>query len=163
MKRSGPAATVVCALLAVSCLAASAAANERVKFKGNLDGVVTHTPIDATHDFVVVEATGTATRLGQFELTAAHVVDTAARVAAGTYVFTAANGDTLTAEFTGRASPTATPGVLAVVETATITEGTGRFEGATGGFVVERLYDRNAGTTTGSFKGTISTVGRAGH
>jgi hypothetical protein len=163
MKRFRSAATLVCAFLAVSTLAIRAAARELVRFKGSLDGVVTHAPIDATHDFVVVEATGNATHIGQFELTAEHVVDTAARVAVGTYVFTAANGDTLTAEFTGRASPTATPGVLAVVETATITEGTGRFEGATGSFVVNRLYDRAAGTTTGSFEGKISTVGSGKH
>ena len=159
MKRSGSAATLLCALLAVSALAVPAAAGDLVPFKGSLGGDVTHTPVNDHTDFVVVEATGTATQLGQFEVTAEHLVNTTARTAAGTYVFTAANGDTLVAEFTGRAAPTATPGVLAVVETATITGGTGRFEGATGSFVVERLYDRVEGTTTGSFTGSISTVG----
>ena len=159
MKRSSHAVALLCALLAASAPAVPASAGELVPFRGSLDGVVTHTPIDATHDFVVVEATGTATQLGQFELTAEHVVDTAARTAAGTYEFTAANGDTLTAEFTGRATPTGVPGVIAVVETVTITGGTGRFEGATGTFTVERLFNRPAGTTTGSFQGTISLVG----
>jgi hypothetical protein len=159
MKRLGTAATFSLALLAFFALARPAAAAEFVVFKGTLDGDVTHTPVNDHTDFVVVQGTGTATRLGQFEVTAAHFVNTVARTAAGTYVFTAANGDMLTADFTGQASLTTTPGVLHVVETATITGGTGRFEGATGEFVVDRLFDRVAGTTTGTFEGTISTVG----
>ena len=66
-----------------------------------------------------------------------------------------ADGDTLTADFTGQATPTSTPGVLSIVETATITGGTGRFAHATGSFVCERLFDTVAGTTDGSFEGTI--------
>jgi hypothetical protein len=159
MKRSSSAAALLFALLAVSALPVRASAGQLVPFRGGLEGLVTHTPVDATTDFVVVEATGAATQLGRFELTAAHFVNTAARTAAGTYEFTAANGDTLSANFTGRASPTDVPGVIAVVETVTITGGTGRFEGATGTFTVRRLYDRVAGTTTGTFDGTISIVG----
>jgi hypothetical protein len=41
-------------------------------------------------------------------------------------------------------------------DTATIKGGTGRFAGATGGFIAERVVDTAAGTTTGSFEGTIS-------
>jgi hypothetical protein len=71
----------------------------------------------------------------------------------------AANGDTLTASFRGKATPTAKPGVLAIVETATITGGTGRFAGATGSFTVVRLFNTVIGTTAGSFTGTISSPG----
>jgi hypothetical protein len=78
--------------------------------------------------------------------------------ASGFYYFVAANGDTLTAEFDGVSTPVA-PGFLYIVETATITGGTGRFAGATGSFTVERLYDTLAGTTVGSFEGTISSPG----
>ena len=56
----------------------------------------------------------------------------------------------------GRPCRIGTPGFLVIVETATITGGTGRFAGATGSFVVERLYDIVGGTTIGSFDGTIS-------
>ena len=86
-------------------------------------------------------------------------MNTTTRTATGTYEFTAANGDTLTADVVGRAMPTGTPGVLAIVEVATITGGTGRFAGATGSFTVERLYDTVNLTTTGSFEGTISVSG----
>lgn len=154
---------VALAVVAVLGLASSASAGEMVPFKGKLGGDVTHTPVDAQTDSVLVEATGTSTLLGQFAVDVPHLVNTTNRTAAGYYEFTAANGDTLYAEFTGQASLTATPGVLFIVETATITGGTGRFAGATGAFVVERLYDRIAGTTIGSFEGTISSPGARKH
>ena len=83
----------------------------------------------------------------------------ATRIASGSYQFIAANGDTLTATFVGQATPTSTPSVLYIVETATITGGTGRFAGATGSFITERLFDTITGLTTGSFKGSISSPG----
>lgn len=73
-------------------------------------------------------------------------------------MFTAANGDTLTAEGSGQATLVA-PGALSIVETTTITGGTGRFAGATGSFVIERTLFVSAGVTTGSFAGTISSTG----
>ncbi len=147
---------VALAVVAVLGLASPAVAGDLVPFKGDLGGDVTHTPVDDRTDFVLVEAAGTATHLGRFAVAVPHFVDLPTRTAAGSYEFTAANGDKVYAEFTGQARPTATPGVLYIVETATITGGTGRFAGATGSFVVERLYDRIAGTTIGSFEGTIS-------
>ena len=107
---------------------------------------------------MLVEAAGNATQLGQFALAIPHLVDRVARTAVGSYHFTAANGDTLSADFTGQSMPTATLGVLSIVETATITGGTGRFAGATGSFTCERLYDTITGTTIGSFEGTISSL-----
>ena len=156
MKRFSSAAGLALAVAVVLGLAGPTPAGEPVPFKGSLDGDVTHTPVDARTDFVLVEAAGTATQLGQFALDIPHFVDRPTRTAAGTYEFTAANGDTVYAEFTGLASPTEIPGVLYIEEVATIKGGTGRFAGATGSFTVERLYDRIAGTTIGSFEGTIS-------
>ncbi len=74
-------------------------------------------------------------------------------------MFTAANGDSLTATFTGQASPTATPGVLTIEETATITGGTGRFSDATGTFTAHRVFSQLTGVTTGSIEGWISSPG----
>jgi hypothetical protein len=147
------------AALAVLGLTGPAAAQEQVPFKGSFEGDVTEM-FDPTTGLVDVDidAAGAATQLGRFTLDIPHVVNPATRTAVGTYQFTAANGDTLTANFTGVAMPIA-PGVLYIEETATITGGTGRFAGATGSFISERLFDTIAGTTTGSFTGTISAPG----
>ena len=155
MKRFSSTANLALAILTVVSLAGPAAAGEQVPFKGSLEGDVTVTPLAPPFLRVDVEAMGKATHLGRFTLDIPHVVNRANGTAVGSYEFTAANGDTLTADFTGVAVPIA-PGVLYIEETAIITGGTGRFAGATGSFTVERLYDTVAGTTTGSFKGTMT-------
>jgi hypothetical protein len=159
MKRHISVASLALAVVAVLGLAGPAAAGEQVPFKGSLEGDVTHTPLAPPFDSVYVDATGNATLLGQFTLDIPHVVNRANRTAIGSYEFAAANGDTLFADFTGQAMPIG-GGVLYIEETATITGGTGRFAGATGSFTVERWYDTVAGTTSGSFEGTISSPGR---
>jgi hypothetical protein len=127
-------------------------------FKGKLEGDVASIP-DPPLLHVNVEASGNATHLGRFTLEIPHVVYLTSRLAAGSYAFTAANGDTLSADFAGQAAPTAIPGVLLIVETAVIKGGTGRFAGASGSFVCERRYDTLSGTTVGSFDGIISSTG----
>jgi hypothetical protein len=159
MNRHRFAASLVLAVLAVLGLAGPVLAQQQVPFKGSLNGVVmigTPTPQGLP---VLVNATGNATQLGQFTLAIPHLVNKAKMTATGKYLFVAANGDTLTANFSGQATPTATPGVLAIVEVATITGGTGRFAGATGGFTCQRLFNTITGTTGGSFQGTISPPG----
>ncbi len=132
--------------------------DQEVPFKGRLEGTATITPGTPPFLSVLIEGTGNATHLGRFTVEIPHVVNTTNRTSTGTYEFTAANGDTLTAGFTGQATLTA-PGVLSVVETATITGGTGRFADATGSFTVERLFNQVTGLTTGSFEGTIPSPG----
>ena len=171
MKRHSSAASLVLALLAVLGLAGPVAAGEQVPFKGRFAGVVIVTGGPSIL-FAAVDATGNATDLGQFTLAIPHQVNRGTSpfpfpwTSTGSYQFVAANGDTLFASFTGQVSSTPTPGVLAAVEIATITGGTGRFAGATGGFTVNRLvYPATLTaprTTIGSFNGTISSPGAAG-
>src|SRR5262245_16637779 len=148
-------ATRIALAFAVLGLAGPLAAGEQVPFKGSLEGTVTRS-LPPPPIFVLVEGEGTATQLGQFTVDIPHMV--VPPNGSGFYHFVAANGDTLTAEFTG-VSVLVAPGFLYIEETATITGGTGRFAAATGSFFVERLYDMVAGTTVGSFEGTISTPG----
>ena len=150
--------TFALAALAVLGLAGPVAAGEQVPFKGDLEGDVTITPLTPPYLQVDVDATGNATQLGRFSLDIPHKVNRANGTAIGSYEFTAANGDTLSADFTGQATPIG-GGILYIEETATITGGTGRFAGATGSFTTERWYDTIAGTTFGSFEGTISSPG----
>ena len=155
MKRYSSAAVLALAVLTVVGLAGPVVAQEQAPFKGSFEGDVTVTPAPPFLS-VHVEATGNATQLGLFTLDIPHLVNPTDHTASGFYEFTAANGDTVIAKFTGNAMPTAIPGVLYIEEMATIIGGTGRFAGATGSFVSERLYDRVAGTTIGSFEGTIT-------
>src|SRR5437588_12615534 len=85
-------------------LAGPAAAGEAVPFKGVLDGDVTVTGAPPFLQ-VDVEAAGKATQLGRFTVDIPHLVDVRFGTAAGAYTFTAANGDTVYAMFTGQATP----------------------------------------------------------
>ena len=168
MKRHSSAASLALAVLAVLGLAGPVAAGEQVPFKGSFAGVAIQSGVPPIVS-VEVDATGNATHLGQFTLAIPHSViftPTFPRTSSGFYNFVAANGDTLSASFTGLVNPIpGVPGVLAAVESANITGGTGRFAGATGHFTVERvaLIDpaTGTGTTIGSFYGTISSPGAA--
>ena len=151
--------TLLALLALVLTLAAPVAAADEVTFRGRLAGSVTVTPLDPPFASVLIEATGNATQLGSFSLEIPHLVNQAIREGEGSYIFTAANGDTLTADFTGQATIVA-PGVISTSETAVITGGTGRFEGATGSFVAERTFFVASGQTIGSFEGSISSAGQ---
>jgi len=138
------------------------AANKGVPFKGTLEGVDVITPIDAQFLSSLMRGTGDAAHLGRFTVVRTATVNLLTNTDIGSLAFTAANGDILTADYTGQASPTATPGVLSIVETAFISGGTGRFAGATGSFIVTRSFDLATNLTAGSFEGTISPA-RAEH
>jgi hypothetical protein len=156
MKRHRSAAGVAFAVLVAAALGGPAAAGQHAAFSGNYQGTADVSKFPT----VVLYATGTATQLGQFTATVPHVVDPATREAVGTFEFVGDNGDTIVGTMTGIATLTETPNVLSIVETSTITGGTGRFVGATGGFTSHRLYDRATGAFAGSFTGTISTSGK---
>lgn len=100
-------------------------------------------------------AEGTATHLGRYTATFKVVVTLATGTATGTYVFTAANGDTLVATFTGVGVP-AGPEVADITENATVTGGTGRFATASGTFTIRRVLQQATGGSTGSIEGRIS-------
>lgn len=153
-----PSASAPAAQLSADVVASPSSRNE-VPFKGTLEGRLTvSTPLQPPLLSNLNEATGTATQLGRFTLEIPHIVNTMTRIATGTYEFTAANGDTLVATFTGQAT-VVSPGVLSVLDTATISGGTGRFAGAIGSFTAERVFVMATRNITGSFEGTISSPG----
>ncbi len=138
---------------------AGAAANHQVPFLGAFRGVEHPTsPPSGDPPIVHIEGTwtGAATRLGRFTVTNPHDVNLQTSDGTGTFEFTAANGDTLTADDSGHAT-FPRPNVLSIVEHGNITGGTGRFAGATGSFDVKRVQDGTTGRTIGFFSGTIST------
>ena len=150
-------AAVIAAALML-CLAGPVSAGDQVPFRGSMSGTATITPVSPPIVSVLLETSGTASQLGRFTLEAPHIVNQATLTAVGTYVFTAADGSTLTATLSGSATLVA-PGQLAIAETGTITGGTGRFAGATGTFSTERTFFPATGQTHGSFEGWISKPG----
>ena len=137
--------------------ATASRATHLVPFKGSFAGTQSVTPLSPPLARVNGSGTGTATHLGQVTVQFPHTVNFATRVGVGTYTFTAANGDTLTADFTGQAQ--GAPPLISIVEHGTVTGGTGRFAEATGTFTVERRFNQATGETEGSFEGAISAVG----
>jgi hypothetical protein len=151
-------AALIATALLVS-LAGPVSAGDQIPFKGTLSGTAVVTPLSPPFVAVRIDATGSATHLGRFTLVAPHVVNGATLVGVGTYLITAANGDTITADLAGTAVMVEPPNVLAITETATVTGGTGRFAGATGSIRVERIFNRATGVTTGTLDGWISMAG----
>jgi len=137
----------------------SATAAATVPFKGTLDGIADPpqfepppSPFFSAH----LLANGNATHLGRFTMDYSHRVNLLTLAGTGTAVFTAANGDTLTTTVEGTATPTSSPTAFTVVETHTVTGGTGRFAGATGSFVVTRSVDFADPSTAGSIDGELT-------
>jgi hypothetical protein len=150
------------ALILTAALAAPAAAQQQVPFKGAMQGNDVDTPGPSPSTVVVTTTgTGVGTQLGQFTFTQQSTVNLAAFTSAGSAHWVAANGDTIDTTLTGSAELTATPGVLSITEVHTVTGGTGRFAGAQGSFTVERLASAVTFLTSGSFHGTITSPGAA--
>jgi hypothetical protein len=158
MKRHRFAAAVALVALTILRLAGPVSAYEQVPFKGSFEGERTEriwlTPTTALDRW---DMAGTATHLGEFELVVLVVVDfgTVPPTAAGTATFVAANGDQLFADATGHSEPVE-PGVIRIIESGVITGGTGRFSGATGSYISQRLTSLVTNETTGMFEGAIS-------
>jgi hypothetical protein len=141
-------------VLASTTFAAPAAAEKEFLLKGSFEATETH---QVVFPIAHVDATGVgnATHLGLFtyHLQAELYLPTLTASASATLV--AANGDMVFGEGSGQGTPTETPGLVSIVETYTITGGTGRFVGATGNFRVERLINRATFASFGTISGTI--------
>lgn len=117
---------------------------------------------------VVITATGAgrATHLGRFEFLIRNTVTPVATPAPGcvissteifTATLTAANGDTISLVGTGTSCQN--PPAVDIVDVATVTGGTGRFEGATGSVTVTTTANQTARTEVVRFDGVISVRG----
>lgn len=150
----------ITAMILTAALAVPAAAQKLVPFKGSIQAQETETGSPP----ILMGAgsgTGTGTHVGQFSFTFDFTINLANGTAAGSGHWIAANGDTIDTTFVGSSEPAATPGFLSIREMYTITGGTGRFEGAQGSFIVERLVDLATGVSSGSFDGIITSPGSA--
>jgi hypothetical protein len=153
-------ARISCVLITIvlvsTAFAISALAQQQLPFKGTLAGI--ETDQFQPPNTIVVNGTGSgnATHLGLFTVEYEIAVDLATGAGPAAAHFVSANGDSLFCEGNGQATDTAIPGVVMIVESYTITGGTGRFAGAAGAFTVERVVELATGVTSGGFKGNIA-------
>ena len=149
---------VVALLLGVGLVGTTlAAASTRtpLPLKGSIEALETY-QINGPTMFVTASGSGEATHLGRYTVTYEVEVDLPTGTGTGLSAqYVAANGDSLFAEGSGQATPTDDPSVFMVVETYTITGGTGRFAGATGSFTEERRVNIQTGVTSGTISGSI--------
>ena len=133
------------------------AAKVSTPFRGTLEGRETSfTPLGPTTALFGSEGTGIATHLGRYTITIALTLDFATSTGTEQSTLTAANGDLLYTTATTRGTPTGDGVTISVVETATITGGTGRFAGASGDYILRCLVNQATGVSTGTFEGTIT-------
>ena len=142
MKKLSVPLTVAVALAAILVVGTALAASARkpLPFKGSIEALETY-QVNGPTMLVTASGSGEASHLGTGTGLSAH--------------YMAANGDSLFAEGSGQATPTDDPNVAVVVETYTITGGTGRFAGATGNFTEERQVNIQTGVTSGTISGSI--------
>jgi hypothetical protein len=151
-------ASTITALLLLILLAntsfAAPAVEKQLLLKGSLDTTETQ---EGLPPFIEVNLTGhgNATQLGLFTYQLHADLDLRVLHSQASATLIAANGDRIFGEGEGQGTFTGTPGKVSIVETFDITGGTGRFEGATGTFVVKRLVNRPTLTSTGTIEGTI--------
>ena len=156
-RRTFVVSTVVASLL----LSAPLIGAKSDPFKGSWSGVtVSADPTNLPVVAIVAEGTGQLTHLGNYFMTSPHTTDVSTGETIGDQIFTAANGDQLTAFCQG--VPVFDPGT-GVVEGSLdcdITGGTGRFEGASGEYVFflrgTALPDRPGFATEAVITGSIS-------
>jgi hypothetical protein len=145
------------ALCLTAALAGPAAAEKEVPFRGSVQAV--EIPVGGQFPRAILldgSGSGNATHLGRFTVTYELEIDLPNLFGIGPAHFITANGDSISTEIISLGYETEDPDVLCIVDTHTITGGTGRFAGATGSFTVERFISSVTGVTSGSFDGTIS-------
>ncbi len=141
-------------ILLISTAFAASAEKEK-SLKGTIQALETY-QLNFPIMFVNATGSGEATYLGHYTVTYEVKVDLPSGTGTGLSAhYVAANGDSLFAEGSGQATPTDTPNVFIVVETYTITGGTGRLAGATGSFTETRQVNIETGVTSGTLSGTI--------
>lgn len=141
-------------VLASTTFAAPTASGQELLLKGSLESNETQQAVFPTL-YVNAAGSGNATQLGKYAYSFQGQVNIPTLAGTTAATFVAADGSTLSAQGTGQGTPTSTPGIVSIVENYSISDGTGRFEGASGTFTVERVLNRATGISSGSINGTI--------
>jgi len=135
--------------------ATQAKGGSALPFSGTLQATEFVVSSSAVGDDRHLDGTGNATHLGRFTLSADFTVITVTGNATGTATWTAANGDAIFVSVVGHGDIVVFPTVT-IMETHTITGGTGRFADASGKIFISRSGSILTGVTSGSLSGEIN-------
>lgn len=149
-------ASTVIALLLLNVLASTtfAATEKEFRLKGSLEASQTVQVVFPTA-YINLTGTGVASHVGLFTFQLQAELNIPTATGAGTSRLVAADGSTLFMEGSGHGTPTDVHGVVMIVDTFTITGGTGRFAGASGNLIVERVLNQATGVSSGTISGII--------
>jgi uncharacterized alpha/beta hydrolase family protein len=141
-------------VLTGATFAAPAAGERNLLLKGSLESTETHQVVAPTI-FVTGSGSGNATQLGLYTFNEEAKVTIPSLTSTTSTILTAADGSTLLGEGTGQGTVINPPFIVSIVENYTVIGGTGRFEGASGNFTVERVLNRATGVSSGTINGSI--------
>jgi hypothetical protein len=154
-------------LIAVAAVAAvggyalvSAGAQRPMNGSIELHGGPTGEACDAESILIELVGNGTMTHLGQVQISAHNCTGATlesgdAEISDGIATYTAADGSTITVEYSGRQEPPA--GAIAEYTTThVVTGGTGRLANAAGTWTVAGTVDLSVGTLLGDVSGWLS-------
>jgi len=162
LMRSGPRRRTLVALLVLPALALpmQASAEDRLPVKGSEAGTFQLLgPCETGGVVLEVTGDGHSTELGNYSGRYRECLDPASgAVTGGTFTLTAANGDTVFGTYSGQASPTEDPSVVAYEDPGVITGGTGRFAGATGTLDQSGVANLASGEYSANISGSISSL-----
>jgi hypothetical protein len=140
-------------VLASTALAALAAGEKQFQLKGSLEASEAH-DVNFPTNHINLTGTGQATHVGRYTYLMQAELHIPTLSATQSATLTAADGSTLFLEGTGQGTFIEDP-FVSIVETSTITGGTGRFAGATGNVTIERVINRDTKISSGTISGTI--------
>ncbi len=153
MQRKKSIALVLMTIAALSGFGGPVSAEEKtIPFRGWVNAQETN-EVMPPNLIVDGKSTGLSTRLGPFRFEFHVTVDLATGGGPATATFFAANGDRFFAE--GQGQGTSVGELASIVETFTVTGGTGWFRGASGNITVIRLVTLATGASIGALDGYI--------
>jgi hypothetical protein len=148
-------------------VAGFAAPDELVTFTGSLAGQETDTLVGMPPSAIGVSGgvSGAASRIGEFTLSYQVSVSLPAGTSTGTAQLKAANGDMISSTIIGRGVSVPGTNLNSVMEINVITGGTGRFAGASGYFITNRLVGigQTPVSVVQTFGSIVGSVTLAGH
>lgn len=160
---------VVAVLVALIAVPGQASAGSLVPFRATFANTNTMAPCPPNAPVpsfcVALAGSGHATHMGKIQDSGFVVVNLASNCGPGcvtdfvSHTVTAANGDQIMLESTGKNSATPDPTIRSRTGTYVVTGGTGRFSGASGSGTASVIINTATSTSVGTLTGVLSTPG----